>query len=242
MNLKPIIEAHRGDSSLAPENTLAAFRSAVTHQAEAIELDVHLSRDQQLVVMHDERVDRTTNGKGAISELTLDELRRLDAGSWFGPQFAGERLPLLTEVLDLLVNTPVRLNIEIKYGPTVAIAARQVVDLLRQYGQAGYYVVSSFDLPALLEVQKLAPEITLALIGAGQTILPQAIEHHLPWIHAYHLTLEDETIAQAHENGKQVNIWTMDHPDRLATWARRGVDKICTNRLGALQQARQALG
>ena len=237
----PILEAHRGHSAAAPENTLAAFRSALALQAEAIELDVHLSKDGHLVVMHDDTLDRTTNGRGALAGLNLAELRQLDAGAWFGPSFAGEKIPLLAEVLELLTPTRTRLNIEIKYSPRIQQAARQVVDLLRQYGRQDFYVVSSFDLPALLVVQALAPEITLALIGEGAQILPLARQHGLPWIHAYHRTLTDETIAEAHAAGLQVNTWTLDDPQQLAAWAQRGVDKICTNRLGELQQARRTL-
>ncbi len=116
-----LIEAHRGDSASAPENTLAAFRRAVELGVPSVELDVHPARDGTLVVIHDDTVDRTTDGTGAVSDKTLDELRCLDAGSWFGSQFAGERIPTLAEVLELLAPSATGLNIEIKADDDEAI-------------------------------------------------------------------------------------------------------------------------
>ncbi|MBN1246048.1 MAG: glycerophosphodiester phosphodiesterase [Anaerolineae bacterium] len=225
----PVIEAHRGDSTNAPENTLAAFRAAVDLQVLWIELDIHPTRDGALVVIHDDRVDRTTNGSGAVSGLTLDEMARLDAGSWFGVQFAGEPVPQLADVLALVAPTDTRLNIEIKAAPPGLDVARALVDLLRAYDKERAYVVSSFDLPALLKVQAIAPEITLALIGNGPDILPPTQDHGLAWIHGYHKTVDAAIVAEAHAAGKRVNVWTVDDPATLASWAAMAVDKLCTN-------------
>jgi len=232
-----IIEAHRGDSFAAPENTLAAFQSAVALKAPSIELDVHPTADGVLAVIHDDRVDRTTNGSGTVCDLTFDELRHLDAGAWFAPQFAGERIPRLEEVLELLASSITRLNVEIKSSPPGQNAPRTVVDLLRRAGKAHEYVVSSFDLAALLEVQALAPEIVLALIGHGPEILPLALQHHLEWIHAYHATLTEDIVIRAHAAGLGVNVWTVDEPAMLAHWSSVGVDKLCTNRLALMLAA-----
>lgn len=229
-NAAPIVEAHRGDSSNAPENTLAAFRAAVELKARWIELDVHPTRDGALIVMHDDTVDRTTDGSGAIAALTLEEISRLDAGSWFDARFAGERVPQLRDVFDLVAPTATRINIEIKAAPPGLNVTRGVVELLRAYGKEREYVVSSFDLAALLEVQAAAPEITLALIGGGPDILEKAKQHGLPWVHAYHLTANADFVAEAHAAGKRVNVWTVDDPETLPAWAAIGVDKICTNR------------
>jgi glycerophosphoryl diester phosphodiesterase len=225
-----VIEAHRGDSTNAPENTLAAFRAAVALPVKWIELDVHPTQDGALVVIHDDTVDRTTDGSGAVCDLTREALRRLDAGSWFDAQFAGERIPTLAEVLDLVAPTGTRLNIEIKSPPPGLDVARPVVELLRQAGKAREYVVSSFDLSVLLEVQATAPEITLALIGLGPEILPLALQHRLPWIHGYHATLDEAIIREAHANGIKVNAWTVDDPSTLTAWVAKGLDKLCTNR------------
>ncbi len=236
----PIIEAHRGDSTNAPENTLAAFRAAVALGAQWIELDVHPTSDGALVVIHDDTVDRTTNGSGAVRDLTLDEVRRLNAGAWFGAEFAGEPVPTLAEVFELVAPTATRLNIEIKSSPPGLDVPRAVVELLRRFGKEREYVVSSFDLPALLEVRAMAPEVTLALIGHGPEILPLAQRHHLPWIHAYHATLDAGIVNEAHAHGIRVNVWTVDDPDALGMWAELGLDKLCTNRPAVMLAAQQA--
>lgn len=225
-----LVEAHRGDSAYAPENTLASFRRAVNRGARAIELDVHPSADGALVVIHDEKLSRTTNGHGHVSSQPLEVLRQLDAGSWFAPEYAGERLPLLTEVLDLLQPTTVTLNIEIKAFPAAMAVPETVVRLLRKAGRERCYVVSSFDLGALLEVRAMAPEITLALIGEGPVILERAIEHGLPWIHARHPTVEAGLVAEAHAAGIKVNVWTVDEVERLKHLRAAGIDKVCSNK------------
>lgn len=234
MSPGPVIEAHRGDSAHAPENTLAAFRQALALNVAAIELDVHPAKDGTLVVMHDDTVDRTTDGTGAVGHMSLEALRRLDAGARFGAAFAGERVPLLEEVCALLAGTATVLNIEIKASPPHADVPRTVVGLLRRCGREQRYVVSSFDLQALLAVRAVAPAVTLALIGKGPEILPLALQHRLPWIHGAHETVDAALVAAAHAAGIRVNIWTMDDPARLPHWCAVGVDKICTNRPGEL--------
>ncbi len=241
-NPLPRIEAHRGDSANAPENTLAAFRRAIALGVPSIELDVHPAKDGTLVVIHDPTVDRTTDGTGAVSGLSAEQLRRLDAGIRFGPAFAGERMPRLAEVFDLAAPTETRLNIEIKASPPGLNASAAVVELLRRFGKQRDYVVSSGDLPALLQVRALAPEITLAPIGNGPDILPQARAHQFPWIHGYYPTVDADLVARAHAGGIRVNVWTVDDPASFASWRAMGVDKICTNCPALmLAEARQAM-
>jgi glycerophosphoryl diester phosphodiesterase len=127
--MQPELTAHRGNSGLAPENTLAAFGKALETAAQWIELDAHRSADGEVVVMHDATVGRTTNGHGAIAELTLAELKKLDAGSWFGPEFVGEPVPTLAEVV-ALVGSRIRLNVEVKSSADPE-SSRKVVTVLR---------------------------------------------------------------------------------------------------------------
>lgn len=226
----PLIEAHRGDSATAPENTLAACRRAVALGALSLELDVHPAQDGTLVVMHDDTVDRTTNGRGAVASLSVAALRALDAGRKFGPAFAGEPVPLLSEVLALLAPTCTMLNIEIKASPPSQNVPAAVLALLRQYQRERDYVVSSFDLAALLAVRALTSEVALALIGDGPRILPLARQHRLPWIHAAWKTVDAPLVAEAHAAGIRVNVWTVDEAATLPHWQAVGVDKLCTNR------------
>jgi hypothetical protein len=111
---KPLIIAHRGASAYAPENTLAAFKKAIDLGADGIELDVHLSKDGEVVVIHDRTIDRTSNGKGQVAEMSLKELKALDFGSWFSDEYQKESIPLLREVLELLKDWNGLLNIELK--------------------------------------------------------------------------------------------------------------------------------
>lgn len=224
-----IIEAHRGDSANAPENTLSAFRRALDLGADSIELDVHPALDGTLMVIHDSTLDRTTNGTGAIQTKTVEQLRRLDAGTWLAPEFADEKIPSLEEVFTLLAGSRTNLNIEIKASPSGFNVPRALVNLLRRFGRERDYIVSSFNLQALLEVRKIEPQMQLALIGKGPQILPQAKLHGLPWIHGEFSTVDKPLIEAAHALGMRVNIWTMDDPSRFAYWKGIGVDKICTN-------------
>ena len=147
--MNPLIEAHRGDSSNAPENTRAAFARALRLDVPWIELDVHPARDGTLMVIHDATVDRTTGGSGAVCDLSVEQLLGLDAGLKFSREYAGERIPRLLDVLEMAVPTPTRINIEIKASPPGLNVPQAVVSLLRQFGRQGDFIVSSFDLRAL---------------------------------------------------------------------------------------------
>lgn len=140
--------AHRGFSARAPENTLAAVRAAIELGADMVEVDVTLSADGHVVLMHDDTLDRTTDGAGAVMDLSLSELRALDAGSWFDPSFAGEPVPTLRALLELVTDR-ILLNIEIKREAVTDVAeggiAHKVDDLVGEHGRAEQVVVSSFD-------------------------------------------------------------------------------------------------
>ncbi len=229
-NHPPAIEAHRGDSARAPENTLPAFDAALSLNVPWIELDVHPARDGTLMVIHDATIDRTTNGTGAVRDLTAAQLRCCDAGSWFSPAFAGTPIPRLADVLERVAPTETRLNVEIKASPSGHDVPKMLVALLRRFGRDRRSMVSSFDLAPLLAVRRLAPDIPLALIGKGDAILEAALAHHLPWIHAQHQTLDESLAARAHARGLRIMVWTVDEPAALPHWTLLGVDKVCTNR------------
>jgi glycerophosphoryl diester phosphodiesterase len=167
--------AHRGYSAVAPENTLPAFAAAGPAGATLVEFDVRTTADGVPVVIHDRTVDRTTNGTGAVGELTIDEIRALDAGSWFSPAYAGVRVPLLAEVLDLAGGS--RLLLEIK-PPATLEQVKVILALIADRGLLGRTVVQSFDPEILRMVRDVAPDVlgdpatVVALTGAGVAILP----------------------------------------------------------------------
>ena len=148
--------AHRGASSYAPENTFAAFDLALELGARELELDVQESADGEVVVIHDDTVDRTTDGTGAVTGLGLAALRELDAGAWFGPHFAGERIPTLAGVLERY-GARARLHVELK-GRTPLLAAKTVA-LIQRHGAAGAVTLTSFQKERLAEALALAPEL-----------------------------------------------------------------------------------
>lgn len=159
----PKLVGHRGALEIAPENTMASFRRACDDGADVIELDVCLSADGHVVVMHDATVDRTTDGTGPVSAFTLAELKQLDAGSWFDSQFTGERVPTLAEVL-VWARGKIGLMVELKYHPRGSFETALVpatLDLVRRHAMADQVVFISFQPKSLAQVRALSPEFTL---------------------------------------------------------------------------------
>src|SRR5271165_3166462 len=159
--------AHRGASGYAPENTLAAFRRATALGVTFIETDLHLTRDAHFVALHDETVDRTTTGQGPIQTLTLAEVRRLDAGSWFGSEFMGERVPTLVEILEFARKHDVVFYLELKpsgfWGGEHAL-----ISALRDSGEIPRSVIISFDAAILAALRKFEPTLMTGLLYNGQ--------------------------------------------------------------------------
>jgi glycerophosphoryl diester phosphodiesterase len=151
-----MVIAHRGASAYAPENTVAAFDLALQLGCRHLELDVDLTRDGHLVVTHDETVDRTTNGTGPAGSQTLAELRALDAGAWFGPQFTGERIPTYAEILERYRG---RAHLHTELKGRAPYLASGVADLVRQYGMVEHVTVTSFHYQRLVETRAYAPEL-----------------------------------------------------------------------------------
>jgi len=234
--------AHRGASQEAPENTLAAFRRALDAKIPAVECDVQRTRDGRLVVIHDQTVDRTTDGRGRVADLTFEELRRLDAGGWFGPAFAGERVPPLDDVLDLVRGRALVL-LEIKNGPVFyeGIEA-QVADALRRYEMAGSTLVMSFDHPAVRTMRGAAPEVATAIVYSARLVdaIGAAQAAHADALCPSWGLLTAEVVAEAHEAGLGVFPWTIDEETAMRRCLAWGVDGVTSNdarllsRLGSL--------
>lgn len=226
--------AHRGASGKFPENTLAAFAAALEAGADMCELDVQLTRDGVAVVMHDETVDRTTDGRGAVACLTLAEIRSLDAGIRFGRDAAGERVPTLEEVIELLGGR-CALNVEIKDASAVAESCR----LLRKNDLLQSAIVSSFAHPALTAARELSAEVRLGVLAdrEPQRMLDMAVAIGAVAVHPRFDLASAEICRQARHLGLRVYAWTVDDPAMMRELAGRGVDGIMTNfpeRLAAL--------
>lgn len=222
---------HRGAKGHAPENTLASFAKAVGLQANMTELDIHLSKDGGLIVMHDPRVDRTTNGTGLICELSLAEIKQLDAGSWFGSGFAGEKVPTLQEVMEF-VKGKIALNIEVKAGPEGPYPGiiASAIEHIRSNDMVDSVVVSSFHREYLLELRRKAPEINAALLYSKPFEEPWKEAEDEGWDLHPHLSLVDEQLMQeAHSRGLLVRAWNPNEAERMRPLVALGVDGIGTD-------------
>jgi glycerophosphoryl diester phosphodiesterase len=219
--------AHRGASGTAPENTLAAFQRAEALGAHMIELDVQLSRDAEVVVFHDTRLERTTNGRGAVGERTLAALRRLDAGAWFAPRFVGERVPTLVEVLRA-VALPV--NVELK--PGIHDLEERVLAAVHAAQALGRVLFSSFDPCALERLRARAPEASLAVLWQTQPISDALRLAKRVVARALHLRKDAataETLASAVAAGLTVSVWTVNDPAEIRRLAAGGVTGVFTD-------------
>ena len=230
---RPLIYAHRGASSYAPENTFASYKMAIEMEADGIEIDVHKSKDGHLVVCHDEKVDRTTNGKGYIKDLTVEELKLLDAGSWFNESFANERIPLLEEVLKLVKMENILLNIELKNGPVFYENIElDVVNAIRAYGLEEKVIISSFNHYSLVAVKKLEPKIKTGILYIAGMVSPWKYAKSIgsDAIHPLFMTINDEVVKECIENGIMVNPFTVDRESDMILMKNIGVSSIITNR------------
>lgn len=230
---KPVVFAHRGASAYAPENTMAAFKKALEMGADGIELDVHLTLDEEVVVIHDHTINRTSNGSGWVKDMTIKELKCLDFGSWFGPEYKNERIPLLEEVLYLLSDRDIILNIEIKNAAFYYYEKLQqkVVDLLKKYNMINRVIISSFNHYSLVEIKEIAPEIKTAPLYGESLFEPWEYAKKIKAfaIHPLFYTLVPEIINQCKEHKIAVNPYTVDQPEFIKKLALYGVDGIITN-------------
>lgn len=226
--------AHRGASGLAPENTLAAFREALAFPfVQWMELDVQLSGDGVPVVIHDDRVNRTTNAAGRVVDYTAAQLSALDAGSWFAKRFAGEGVPALEEVIETAKGR-CRLNIELKtYGGLYPMLEQRVVELVYKHGLQHDAVITSFDGEALRKVRRLSEEIETGLIV--DKIAPQKALAELRRLEAGFLSLgypsvTPELMALMRQAEVAVMAWTVNERTEMRRVA--AIDPtiiICTN-------------
>lgn len=235
-----IIAAHRGDPSRAPENTVAAFHKAVDLGVDMIELDVHLSRDCEPVIMHDFDVDRCTDGQGRIAEKTLAELRALDAGSWFSPEFAGERIPRLAEALES-IPVPVQVNMHLKpFDPADDALERIVLEHIRRFDLLGRLVVVHDAVGSLRRLCALEPGITCCLLPPpgvdGRGYVDVARSEGLRVLQPDRGLMGADFLAYAHENGMRANVFYADTPEDMDLYMDWGVDGILTNVPGVMKE------
>lgn len=224
--------AHRGVSSKAPENTMAAFALAVVHHVHGIELDVHLSADGKLVVIHDESTLRTTGVDMQVGQCEYAKLKQLDAGSWFGSKFAGERVPLLQDVLDLIKGEDIILNVELKnaYIDYPGLEA-QMLRAVDDFGLGEQVMVSSFNHISLARLHALRPKMECAplydarLAGVGQ--YAQLCGSRA--LHPHWQALDKAVVEEAQAAGLTVRPWTVNSACVAQAMMDMGMYELITN-------------
>ncbi len=239
--------AHRGGAHLAPENTLAAFLNALSLPVDAIELDVHLSRDGHVVVLHDNHVHKRTNGTGNLLDLDLAYLRRLDAaarhpGGWPEPQ----QIPTLSEVLELAKGRA-QVYIEIKTSKrgqsyeSYPSIAEKVIELVHEAGMIDKVLVISFDWQILPVIKSLEPTIETGMIVSKkvwnprsrdgmQLLIEKAAEYGCEWINMDYKLFTTELLQTIHNNGLKLGLWTVNTEVDMLDFAAAGVDSLTSDR------------
>ena len=232
LRAKPIIQAHRGASAYAPENTMEAFRMARDMRADAIELDVHLTRDGKLVVIHDADISRTSNGHGAVADMSLAELNQYNFAAGFAEQYSSTRvhIPTLEEVYDLVRGTGMLVNVELKGG------GEDMVHLVAEHEtkchMEGLVIYSSFNHDTVKKIKEICPTARTGMLYCDGIYQPvtyasmiQADALH-PAI--YHLQ-NTELVKAAHQNNMRIHVWTVNEESDFTYMAESGVDAIITN-------------
>ncbi|WP_324650421.1 glycerophosphodiester phosphodiesterase [Georgenia sp. H159] len=229
-----IVVAHRGNSSVAPENTLAAVEAAIRSGATGIEIDVQLTADRVPVVIHDDVLDRTTDGSGPVAATRSDVICGLDAGSWFGQQFAGERVPMLEDVLDRLSRADgVHLLLEVK-GAWAVEDVGLVTEAIEKRALADRVVAQSFSAATVAALGTVAPRLRRGLLvtEAHDRVLELCRELGATACNPRGdvLRARPELVGQAHAAGITVTPWTLNEPEQWAAATGLGVDGIITDR------------
>ncbi|GAA0517207.1 hydrolase [Saccharopolyspora subtropica] len=237
--------AHRGASAYAPENTLAAVRWGVEMKADLVEVDVQQTKDGQLVVVHDTTLARTTDvaqkfpdrAPWRIADFTLVEIRTLDAGSWFDPRFAGEPVPTLAEVLDVLERSRSGLLLEAKEPARYPGVAERIADELARWPwwvqpdpAERRLVVQSFDWAFIRHLHGLLPQVRVGVLGAPTLDQLAEVATYSNQVNPHFSATTAEYVAAVHRHGMRTNPYTVDDPATMRTLLDRGVDGIITNR------------
>lgn len=224
--------AHRGASTYAPENTFAAYDKALAMGVDHVELDVQFTSDGHIAVIHDDTVDRTTNGSGTVLEHTLAELRSLDAGSWFSPQYAGERIRSFGEILEHYKNR-LYLHVEIK-GKSEGLSQR-TADMIRGYGMVDSVTITSFQKVRLEETRSYAPEFPTGwLVPSGSTpwdksVISQAGEMGLTQICFRADLATPEFVQHIHDEGFEARAWGVSNEELMRRAVDAGADGMTLN-------------
>lgn len=224
--------AHRGYSHIYPENTMLAFEKAVEAECDGIELDVHFSRDGEIVIIHDENLDRTTNGKGNVWDYTAKQLRTLDASAEFVGRYGINRIPTLREYFDYMKNHDVFTNIEIKNGIHLYPGLEaELIAMIKEFGLDDRIVFSSFNHFSMLECKRLAPHIPVALLTSSWLVGAGAYAKSLnaEYVNPRYQSVTPDVLKELREHDVQVQTWTVNDEGTMRELVKQGVYGIITD-------------
>ncbi len=237
------IIAHRGYSGAYPENTMLSFSKAVESGADGIELDVHLSRDGEVIIIHDEALERTTGCSGCVSDYTRSELERINAGKTMGEKDGFTPIPSLEEYLSMIRETGLYTNIELKTAPVYYPGIEEkTVELVRRFGLEKRVIFSSFNWLSVFRLRTIAPEFPVGLLFDGLMLRNIGAEMRAMGIECYHPSmriLSDEAVRELQENGRRINVWTVNDEEGMRRCLDWKIDGLITNEPA---KAREVLG
>lgn len=231
---RPYIFAHRGASAYAPENTIAAFMLAIQQSADAIEMDAKLCADGQVVIIHDQTVNRTTGADGRVAEMTLAQLQSLDAGSHFDAAFHKEIIPTLDQVLDA-IGAQIYINIELSnYASKTDDLPEKTAAIVKRHTLSAWVMFSSFNPLALLRVKRVLPDVPVGLLALKGRSGAWARSHlgsllHYQALHPHFTDIDEKLVERVHQRGVRIHPFTVNHSADLLCMTQLGVDGIITD-------------
>ena len=238
----PKVISHRGANKYAPQNTLAAFEKSVQIGVDGFETDVHITKDEQLVICHNYTIDETSDGEGEISRMTLAQLKSYDFGSYFSPKYAGTRLPTVDEFLSFVETTDISvLNIELKSPKENETAiVRETIRLVKEHGLFDRLIISSFDPKLLVEAKTIDEKCQTGFLYCPTRMnmwRDRLLKNYVPYarsigvdaLHPHYAFVDEKYVESAHEAGIKVNAWTVDSVKAIENMINCKVDGIITN-------------
>ncbi len=236
------IIAHRGYSGAYPENTMLSFRKAVEHGAAAIELDIHLSKDGEVMIIHDESLMRTAGVDGFVFDYTRSELEKISAGKTKNDAFGFTPVPSLEEYLEMIKGTRLYTNIELKTVPVCYPGIEEkAIDLVRKAGVEDRIVFSSFNWLSIFRIRQIAPSFPVGLLFDGMKLRGIGREIRSAGLECYHPSfklLDDESVGELHESGVRINVWTVNDESEMRRCHDWGIEGLITNEV---EKARKVL-
>lgn len=235
--MEKIVFAHRGMSSLAPENTIAAVRLCKKNGVEWFECDIDILKDETIVISHDDTLDRCTNKKGSLYDITKEDLDEIDAGCWFGDKYIGERIPTLDELIKVINEEKLNVNIELKSCAAGKKLTEKLilglVEALKKLDRDRKVIVSSFNYLALYLFKKLSPETPVACLFETHTLYADCYSIlefcDAEYIHPQNEGLTKEKVQEMKDKGYKINVWTVNSLSRANELFNYGVDGVFTD-------------